>query len=170
MTINTICHTWGAARGLLLVLGLLICPLANAHEVIAKSKGQAIYLPIYSHMYYGNKLKAGGHPRILLSALVSIRNTDSKRPVRILSARYFDTRGQFLRDYLNGPVSLAPFATTELFVDLHDESGGSGANFLIQWDASEAVSTPLVQAIHANMDSGKAVIFTSQGEPMPIGD
>jgi hypothetical protein len=50
----------------------------------------------------------------------------------------------------------------ELFVELNDASGGSGANFIIQWDAEQPINPPLVESLHANMDGGKAVIFTTQ--------
>ena len=140
--------------------------MAAAQEARPLSRGQSLYLPVYSHLLYGNIDKKGNASRALLSALVSIRNTDPKRPLKVLSARYFDTQGRFLREYVVTPVSVPPFGTHELFVELHDESGGSGANFLIRWESGEAVNPPLVEAIHANMDSGKAVIVTTQALPI----
>ncbi len=151
--------------GLLLASCLLLSPV-QADEARALSRGQDLYLPIYSHMVYGNRNRTGALPKALLSALVSIRNTDPKRALRLLSARYYDTDGKFLRDYLSAPVIIGPFGTSELFVDLHDESGGSGANFLIRWEAESPMNPPLVEAIHANMDSGKAVIVTTQAIPI----
>lgn len=145
---------------------LLAAAAAPAQEAPPLVLGQSLYLPIYSHLLYGNVSRKGAPSKVLLSALVSIRNTDPKRPLRLVSARYYDTRGRFLREYLPAVVILPPFATHELFVELHDESGGSGANFLIVWDAAEPVNPPLVEALHANMDSGKAVILTTQAVPI----
>ena len=54
-----------------------------------------------------------------------------------------------------------------VFVELHDDSGGAGANFLIRWEATDPVNPPLVEALHANLDSGKAVVFTTQALPVP---
>jgi hypothetical protein len=147
---------------------LLWAAVAWGQEVRPLSRGQNLYLPIYSHMLYGNVTSKGAPSKVLLSALVSIRNTDPKRPLRLTSARYFDTHGKFLREFVTAPVTVPPFGTHELFIDLHDESGGSGANFLIAWDAAEAVNPPLVEALHANMDSGKAVIITTQAVPLRI--
>lgn len=147
---------------------LLAAMAAGAQEARPLSRGQSLYLPIYSHMLYGNVNSKGAPSKVLLSALVSIRNTDPKRPLRIVSARYFDTHGKFLREYLPAAVTLQPFGTHELFVELHDESGGSGANFLIVWDAAEPLNPPQVEALHANMDSGKAVIVTTQALPIRI--
>lgn len=150
----------------IVLIGLLVSLQASAQESAIRLKSQALYLPIYSHMYYGNRFAASQTPKTLLSALVSIRNTDAKRTIRITVAKYYDTNGRFLRDYLASPVVLAPFGTTELFIEQHDESGGSGANFLIHWESDEPVNPPLIQAIHANMDSGKATIITTQAVPI----
>ena len=149
------------------VFGLFL-PLtaANAQEVRSLSTGQTIYLPIYSHMLYGNLGKSGRASQVLLSALVSIRNTDPRRPLRILSARYYDTHGKLLGERVPTPTTLPPLGTLELFVELNDASGGSGANFLIHWDAVAPINPPLVEALHANMDGGKAVIFMTQSTPI----
>ena len=153
------------------LLGLVFCLLGQstaglAQEARPLSKGQSVYLPIYSHMLYGNLGKSGKASFVLLSALVSIRNTDSKRPLRILSAKYFDTQGKLLGERVGSPVVLPPLGTLELFVELNDASGGSGANFVVKWEADAAINPPLVEALHANMDGGKAVIFTTQSVPL----
>jgi len=157
----------GKLAGLLCAV-ILFGGSAGAQEARPLTKGQSLFLPIYSHMLYGNIGRSGNTSKVLLSALVSIRNTDGKRPLRLVSARYYETQGKFLREYLPTPVILPPFGTLELFVELHDESGGSGANFIIRWDAEAAINPPLVEALHANMDSGKAVIFTTQAVPVQV--
>lgn len=150
----------------LLFAALLAAVPAAAQEARPLSRGQTLYLPIYSHMLYGNVSSRGQVPRVLLSAMVSVRNTDPRRPIRILSARYYDTGGRFVRDYLAAPQTIPPLGTHELFVELHDETGGSGANFVIAWEAAAPANPPLVEALHANMDSGKAVILTTQAFPV----
>lgn len=137
-----------------------------AEETRSPTKGQTLYLPIYSHMLYGNLGKSGKPSFVLLSALVSIRNTDSKRPIRVLSARYFDTHGKLISERVSAPVIIPPLGTLELFVELNDASGGSGANFIVKWDAEQPASPPLVESLHANMDGGKAVIFMTQSVPV----
>lgn len=139
---------------------------AGAQEVRPPIKGQTLYLPIYSHMLYGNLGKSGKASYVLLSALVSVRNTDAKRPLRVLSAKYFDTNGKLLGERVPTPMLIPPLGTLELFVELNDASGGSGANFIIKWDAEQPVNPPLVESLHANMDGGKAVIFMTQSIPL----
>ena len=139
---------------------------AVAQEARPLSKGQTLYLPIYSHMLYGNLGKRGVPSSVLLSALVSIRNTDPNRPLRVLSARYFDTNGKLLGERVTTPVIIPPLGTLEQFVELNDASGGSGANFIIKWSAEQPINPPLVESLHANMDGGKAVIFMTQSVPL----
>jgi hypothetical protein len=150
-----------------LVFGLSgLLTAAVAQEARPLSSGQSLYLPIYSHMLYGNLGKKGTASHVLLSALVSIRNTDPRRPLRVLSAKYYDTNGKLLGERVAQPVAVPPFGTLELFVELNDASGGSGANFVIRWDAEAAINPPLVESLHANMDGGKAVVFMTQAVPI----
>lgn len=153
--------------GLFLALGIAFMSCAlNAQEIRPQAKGQTLYLPIYSHMLYGNLGKSGKASYVLLSALVSIRNTDTRRPLRVISAKYFDTHGKLLGERVPTAVLLPPLGTLELFVELNDASGGSGANFVVKWEADAPINPPLVEALHANMDGGKAVIFMTQSVPV----
>lgn len=147
---------------------VLFLPLtaANAQDARAPSSGQSLYLPIYSHMLYGNLGKSGKASQVLLSALVSVRNTDPRRPLRVLSARYYDTHGKLIGERVPQPVAIPPLGTLELFVELNDASGGSGANFIIRWESEAPINPPLVESLHANMDGGKAIIFMTQSVPL----
>jgi len=157
---------WRGWVGVLVFAVLAVSTAAFAQEARPLTKGQTLYLPIYSHMVYGNLGKSGKASSVLLSTLVSIRNTDARRPIRVLSARYFDTNGKLIGERVPAPVVLPPLGTLELFVELNDASGGSGANFIVKWEAEQAVNPPLVEALHANMDGGKAVIFMTQSAPL----
>lgn len=150
----------------LLVVWLGFSQAALGQEARGLSKGQSLYLPVYSHMFYGNLGSKGRASQVLLSTLVSIRNTDPRRSLRVLSAKYFDSGGRLLSERLPAPVVLPPLGTMELFVELNDASGGSGANFVIRWDAEQPLNQPLVEGLHVNMDGGKAVIFMTQSVPV----
>lgn len=152
---------WGLALAM-----LVAAAGGHAQEARPLSKGQTLYLPIYSHMLYGNLGKSGKPSFVLMSALVSVRNTDPRRPIRVSTARYFDTNGKLLGERVATPMLVPPLGTLELFVELNDASGGSGANFVIKWDAEQPVNPPLVESLHANMDGGKAVIFMTQSVPL----
>ncbi len=152
---------WAVAFGL-----FLASTAAGAQEVRMLSSGQTLYLPIYSHIFFGNVGRSGTPSQVSLSALVSVRNTDPGRPLRVLSARYYDTDGKLLGERVSKPVVVVPLGTLELFIERNDLSGGSGANFIIKWDANAPINPPLVEALHVNMDGGKAVVFTTQSQPI----
>lgn len=155
---------------LTLCLGLLLPLPSRAEEPLPQSKGQLIYLPVYSHVYHGSLDRKGNPDKVLLSALVSVRNTDPKRPIRVTSARYFNTEGKLLREFVPTPRSVPPFGTLELFVERHDESGGSGANFAIAWEAEAPVNPPVVEAVHATLEGARSLLFATSGTPIRPAD
>ncbi len=151
----------------MLGLALSLALPAQAQEPLALAKSQLVYLPVYSHIYHGSYGKSGAPEKFLLSALVSVRNADPKRPIRVSSARYYNTEGKMLREFVPSPKTVPAFGTLEFFVERHDESGGSGANFAISWDAESPVNPPVIEAVHAYIDYTRSVIFTTTGKPIP---
>ena len=145
----------------------LTSSLVDAQVIDGKSAGQSLYLPIYSHIWHGDVRGDDTPAKTLVSISVSIRNTDQRQSIRILSATYFDTDGKKLRDYLPAPKVIGPMGTYELFVPRSDDTGGSGANFIIRWTSDKPVSHPVVQALHANMPSGRSIAFTTSGVVIP---
>jgi hypothetical protein len=142
---------------LLLVLALLATSSARAEEEL--SAGQSLYLPVYSYIWHGDRMGSDKSPaKTLLSALVSIRNTSLKTPIRVVSARYYSTDGKLLNEYVPKPVVIGAMGTLELFVERKEAEGGSGANFVIQWDAATATNPPVVEAVHADIRGGSHAI------------
>jgi hypothetical protein len=152
-------------RALLLALLLLAAAPARADEPVL-STGQTLYLPIYSHLLYGNKAVAGKPGIYPLSALVSLRNTDPRQAIRLVSARYYDTGGKLLREFLAAPRVLAPLGTLELFVERNDLTGGSGANFIITWQSDKPANAPMVEAVHADITGNRTLSFITSARPI----
>jgi hypothetical protein len=147
------------------LFALAVAGMARA-EGDALSTGQTLYLPIYSHLLYGNVAARGKPSQYPLSALVSLRNTDPRQPVRLLSARYYDTGGKLLREFLPTPRVLAPLGTLELFVERDDLTGGSGANFLVVWQAEKPANPLLVEALHADISGNRTLSFITTARPV----
>lgn len=143
------------------VLALAAVQTAAQTATAPTALGQQLYLPIYSHIWHGDSDRDGQAAKTLVSVAVSIRNTDASRPIRVTSAQYFDTDGKKLREYLPVPKVIGPMGTYEIFVPRSDDTGGSGANFVIRWKADKPTSVPLVQAVHANLPAGRAIVFTT---------
>lgn len=153
-----------AARPLALVAALAFLGSAAAEEIVAPSRGQTVYLPVYSHLWHGNLDAKNKTPETApLSALISIRNTDPTQPIRIVSARYYDTVGSLLREFVPAVRTIPPLGTLELFVERREAEGGSGANFLIRWQSDAPVSPPLTEAVHADLYSVRTVSFVTSG-------
>ncbi len=123
--------------------------------------GQTVYVPVYSHIYAD-----GGKPH-LLEATLSIRNLDPNHAISIKSVQYFDTNGSLIKEYLDGEMHLNPLATTAFLVENSDVRGGSGANFIVVWDAEEAVYEPLIEAIMVGFfEGGRSISFSSPGRAL----
>lgn len=121
--------------------------------------GQTIYVPVYSHVYYEDQR------RILnLAATLSIRNTDLTQPMIITSVRYYDTAGKLVKQYLTRFVQLGVLASTDFVIDLRDTSGGSGANFIVEWVAEKEISEPVVEAVMIGTESNRGISFISPGK------
>jgi hypothetical protein len=133
----------------------------------ALSTGQHLYLPIYAFISHGDLDRSGNAKQLPVSALVSIHNTDLDKPLRLLSARYYSTEGKFLRNFMSAPRILKPMETLEFMVERRDVVGGSGSNFVIQWDSEVPVSPPLVQALHAELQTNRAIVFTTDAVVIP---
>ena len=119
-------------------------PVSHSHTNGAEinyEKGQTVYLPAYSHIYSGE-----GGPK-LLAITVSIRNTDPEKSIKVIEARYFDTKGKLVKNYVDGVVEIAPLETVEILVEKQDKRGGSGANFIITWKSDEPVYEPIIEAV-----------------------
>jgi hypothetical protein len=58
-------------------------------------------------------------------------------------------------------------ATFELFIPRSDDTGGSGANFVILWKSDLPASPPIVEGFHANLPAGRSIAFTTSARPIP---
>jgi len=120
-------------------------------------RGQTVYVPAYSHIYHRN-----GSP-ILLTITLSIRNTSLEDELIVESVRYFDTSGKEVKSYLKKPLRLGPLGSTEFLVEQDDESGGSGANFIVHWVSEKAVTNPIIEAVMIDTNRQQGISFARNG-------
>jgi hypothetical protein len=117
-----------------------------------------VYVPVYSHIYFGD-----GKPYLLTTTL-AIRNTDLARPIIIKSVKYYDTNGKLVRSYLTDPLRLGALVSREILVEEHDTAGGSGAKFIIEWTAEEAVERPIIEAVMIGASDLRGISFVTTGK------
>ena len=146
---------------------LLICfvspPHLHANERIGLSDGQTIYVPAYSHIFSGNREQP-----FLLTVTLSIRNIDPKHQIRIDVVDYYETQGKLLKKIIEQSVLLNPLESLRYVIPEKDKSGGSGANFIVEWKSDKLVNPPIVEAIMIGTQLQQGVSFTSRGKVILI--
>lgn len=122
------------------------------------SKGQKVYVPVYSHVYQGPKNRPYN-----LSALLSIRNVDIKHSITITTIKYYGDDGALVKNYLENPIVIPPLGTREAFIPERNTEGGSGANFTVRWEGGTEVSVPIIQAVMIGTASTQGISFVCDG-------
>jgi len=147
-----------------IVLTTCLLILMFSSEVFAAadfklSKGQLIYVPVYSNIFSAPKKIPFN-----LATLLSIRNTDMSSPITVYTADYYDTKGSLVRKYYQQPITLAPLESTSIYIPEDDTSGGVGANFIVRWSSAKEVNAPIVECLMIGMKSGQGISFVSPGQ------
>lgn len=117
-----------------------------------------IYVPIYSDIYIEKT-----NPQQQLTATLSIRNTSFNDTLYISKIDYYNTDGILVRKYIDKTISLNPMGTVNYVIEKEDNSGGSGANFIIELNAINADIKPLIQAIMIGHFNNKSFSFSTDG-------
>lgn len=141
-----------------LIAAALMLGLGQAAAGQELSDGQTLYVPCYSHIYHGVNSRPFD-----LAVTLSIHNVDMTEPLTLEVVDYYDTNGDRLRSYLDEPVTVPPLATVEYLVEQMDESGGSGANFIVVWSSERGMNPPLVESVMIGTSSQQGISFTSRG-------
>lgn len=135
---------------------------ARAVALTSLAVHRASYVPVYSHIYHD-----GGRPYPLETTL-SIRNVDPKHPILVSAVDYYDTHGKLKKKYLDRLIELQPLQTIEFLVERQDSTGGSGANFIVEWHAAtDKTHAPLIEAIMVGRSGTNAISFVGKSESLP---
>ncbi len=99
------------------------------------------YVSAYSHAYSGS-----GEP-VLFAITLSVRNVDPTHSLVLTRVDYHATEGHRVRAMLEQRRTLPPLGTAEFFIPREDESGGSGANFIVEWEVAQGGRRPVAEAV-----------------------
>jgi len=132
---------------------------ASADDLIPLSTGQTLYVPAYSHIYYGDR-----EVPILLTITLSIRNVDTNHSITVNYADYYGTKGDLIKRYAEQPVILKPLESIRYVIPQKDRSGGSGANFMVEWKSEKAVNAPIIESVMIGTEGQQGISFTSRGQ------
>ena len=120
-------------------------------------KGQTLYVPSYTSFIAA----AGGHV-FEAKPTIFIHNTDQNNPINIVRIDFYDTNGKLVEKYLQQPKKVNANAATRINVkELLKGEEGSGAHFIIQWQADHKVVEPLVQTWFVGAVGTRGYSYTS---------
>ena len=120
--------------------------------------GQTVYVPAYSQIYHGDKAHAFD-----LTVTLSIRNTDIKHAVTLISVEYYNSEGKRLKNYIDGDTKVGPMASARYIVNESDQSGGAGASFRVKWKSDAGVTEPVIETVMIGTRTQQGISFTSRG-------
>ena len=146
---------WTAATLLLILFNIP----AFAASTPEKSRGQTLYVPVYSHVLIGNRAQT-----FAMATTLSLRNTSTDQSITFVQADYYDNDGKLVKHYLDKPRKLNPLGSLDLFVQEKDKSGGLGANFIVRWTADTPISPPVVEAVMIGAASGQGISLVRSGQ------
>jgi hypothetical protein len=138
---------------------IVLCSGAWGQTETTLSKGQTVYVPVYSQIYHGYKERPFD-----LTVTVSIRNTDPNSAITVLSADYYDSNAKLIRGYVEKPIQLNAMASTRYVVKQSDKIGGSGATFIVKWKADHPVNPPIIESVMIGTQGQQGLSFTSRGQ------
>ena len=140
----------------------------ESHEA-SSPETRVVYVPAYS------QIPAERGRDMPFAVTLSVRNVDPSATITLDRVDYYDTSGRRVRRYLPRARTLRPLQTAEFAVGAFDESGGSGANFLIYWRGPPEARPLLTETVMIGHVSTGYVAFTSRGvelerPPSPTAD
>ena len=120
-----------------------------------------VYVPAYSSLRMGN-----GRPTVLFAVTLSIHNTSETRSLVLHRIDYFGTSGDLIQHHLQAPLTLRPLQTTEAFIPVQDDRGGTGANFIVEWRSDGPITEPVIEAVMVGEVGTQGYAFVTQGRPL----
>jgi hypothetical protein len=147
----------------ILIIPVAIMALIAGADSVSMSKiravtGQTVYVPVYSSIYHGDRVR-----EFNLAVTLSVRNTDMQNSITLERVDYYDTTGKILQRYLPGKQTLKPLESVHYMVRESDVKGGIGANFVVTWHSARPVSAPVMESVMIGTGGQQGISFTSRG-------
>lgn len=146
----------GWIAGITMAAAAAVFSPGGADAEVRISKGQTLYVPVYSHVYTGDRALPFN-----LAATLGVRNTDPASPVTVTRVDYHDSNGRLVKRFLAGPLTLPPQGSTSFYLKERDTSGGFGAHFIVVWESAREINEPIVESVMIGARSGQGISFVS---------
>ena len=121
-------------------------------------KTEHVYIPIYSDIYFLDSKHT-----FSLTATLSIRNTSFKDSIYVFTVDYYNSAGENVRRYNESMILIKPMESVEYVVSNKDDTGGVGANFVVEWGAKAGAQRPYFQGIMIGTTGQQGISFTTEG-------
>lgn len=121
-------------------------------------QAELVYIPIYSDIYFVDSKHT-----FSLTATLSIRNTSFKDSIYVFSIDYYNSGGQKVRRYNESTLLVKPMESVEFVVADKDDTGGVGANFVVEWGAKPGAQKPYFQGVMIGTTGQQGISFTTEG-------
>ncbi|MDX1462529.1 MAG: DUF3124 domain-containing protein [Marinirhabdus sp.] len=117
------------------------------------------FLSIYSQIYIRREQEQTD-----LTATVSLHNPNSSDTLFIDKTVYYNTNGKPIRTYFDRTIFIRPMETVQIVIDDLDNEGGTGANFLFDWQMRPGTTEPLFEAVMISTYGQQGISFVTQGK------
>ena len=124
---------------------------------------QGVYVPAYSSL-----MGSGGAAQLDLAVTLSVRNTSATLPLVVERIDYYDSAGNLVEHYVPSTVAIRPFGSIEILIPTHDVRGGTSANFVVDWGATQPISEPVIEAVMVGSSGSRGFSFVSPGRPIHV--
>jgi len=129
----------------------------NLDISLMRSLGETYYVPAYS------RIQTFSDRSVLLAATLTIHNVDPQTDIVIEKVSYHDETGAEVRVLTTEAITLAPFGSHDFLVQINDQTGGRGANFIATWQSERPALSPIVEAVMTGGAGTPSPSFTSRG-------
>lgn len=116
------------------------------------------YVAIYSDIYTESR-----DIKFNLTATLSLRNTSQRHNIYISDVNYFNSSGKLVKEFLNKPILLEPLQSIEYVIEKNNETGGTGANFIINWSSPSVKAKPIIEAVMISTSGQQGISFKTKG-------
>jgi Protein of unknown function (DUF3124) len=119
------------------------------------------FLSIYSQIFMRNE-----KDQIDLTATVSLHNPNLNDKIFIDKAVYFNTEGKPIRTYFDKTIYINPMETVQIVIDGIDREGGTGANFIFDWQINPDLNEPIIEAVMISTFGQQGISFVTTGKKL----
>jgi hypothetical protein len=117
------------------------------------------FLSIYSQIFMRTEEDSAD-----LTATVSLHNPNVSDTLYINKAVYYNTKGEAIRTYFNSTIYVMPMETVQIVIDGVDNEGGTGANFIFDWQIRQNSVAPLFEAVMISTYGQQGISFVTEGK------